>query len=87
MAFTKFLAVFTIVVISINLADGAKLKSKNRTAKEAPAPVVIPGGFVKLAHKVSSGEITIRDTRTIEIKQFSYDGAGPDAYFWVGKGI
>jgi len=87
MGFLRFASVFAIIVI-LNLASGAKLKNKARSAKEAgdPAPVSIPGGFVKLAHKVSSGEIIIKDTRTIHIKQFSYDGAGPDAYFWVGKG-
>lgn len=86
MGFLKFATVFVTIVL-LNLASGAKLKSKTRVAKEdAPAPVTIPAGFVKLAHKVSSGEITIKDTRTIHIKQFSYDGAGPDAYFWVGKG-
>ena len=28
----------------------------------------------------------VQDARTISIQGFSYDGAGPDAYFLVGKG-
>lgn len=84
MGLLKFATVFAIIVL-LNLAHGAKIK-KTRVPKEAAAPVSIPGGFVKLAHKVSSGEIVVKDKRTIMIKQFSYDGAGPDAYFWVGKG-
>jgi len=92
MAAFKVFTVVAVVVCSLNLVHAAKIKGKSRTAKEdAPAastaaPVSIPAGFVKLAHKVSSGEIIIKDTRTIFIKSFSYDGAGPDAYFWVGKG-
>jgi len=89
MAAFRVFAVCAVVVFSLNVINGAKLKTKAGTAKEegtTPAPVSIPAGFVKLAHKVSSGEIIIKDTRTISIKSFSYDGAGPDAYFWVGKG-
>ncbi|ODN01486.1 Protein Skeletor, isoforms B/C [Orchesella cincta] len=85
MAFLRSISFFVVVAITLSVANGAKIK-KVRTPKEVAAPVVIPAGFVKLAHKVSSGEITIKDSRTISIKSFSYDGAGPDAYFWVGKG-
>jgi len=37
-----------------------------------------------LAHDTSSGEITVLDDRTLSIKDFRYDGAGPDSYFYVG---
>jgi len=85
MAFLRSITLFVVLAITLNVVNGAKIK-KSRTPKAAAAPVSIPSGFVKLAHKVSSDEVIIKDTRTIQIKAFSYDGAGPDAYFWVGKG-
>lgn len=82
----KSLILITLALF-LSIAIGAKISSKTKVPKEGdPAPVSIPAGFVKLAHKVSSGEIIIKNTRTIQIQSFSYDGAGPDAYFWVGKG-
>jgi hypothetical protein len=54
-------------------------------AGTASGGVQIPG-FISLAHKVSSGAVIIKNSRTILIKNFNYDGAGPDAYFLVGKG-
>lgn len=50
-----------------------------------PSPKILPG-FKKLAHGVSSGPVTVLDTKRILIKNLRYDGAGPDAYFVVGKG-
>ncbi|XP_003741831.1 protein Skeletor, isoforms B/C [Galendromus occidentalis] len=38
------------------------------------------------AHGVTSGPITLKDSRTVVIKDFSYDGAAPDAFFTVGTG-
>ncbi len=35
------------------------------------------GRFSQLAHNVKSEEVTVIDTKTITIKQFYYDGAGP----------
>jgi len=52
---------------------------------EAPRPRVLPE-FKRLAHGLRSGNITILDARTIYIPNLHYDGAGPDAYFWVGNG-
>ncbi|XP_049807880.1 protein Skeletor, isoforms B/C [Schistocerca nitens] len=37
-------------------------------------------------HSVSSESVEILDSKTIRLKQFSYDGQGKDAYFWVGIG-
>jgi len=55
----------------------------------APGPrkvaKILPG-FKTLAHGLRSGSVTIKDDKTIFIKGMRYDGAGPDAYFWVGKG-
>lgn len=91
MAFLKNVTIIAVVAVSLYFVDGARVRGKTSRAvakddTAAAAPVSIPGGFVKLAHKVSSGEVIIKDTRTIQIKAFSYDGAGPDAYFWIGKG-
>ncbi|MBL4942551.1 MAG: DM13 domain-containing protein [Colwellia sp.] len=42
------------------------------------------GFFTTLAHNVS-GKATIIDDCTIRITQFSYDGGGPDVYFYAAK--
>lgn len=42
--------------------------------------------FKRLAHGLRSGNITILDSKTFYIPNLHYDGAGPDAYFWVGNG-
>jgi len=75
---SQFLVVLIATVIVISDVNAARKKA-------APAPRVI-APFKKLAHGVSSGQVIIKDSRTILIKNLKYDGAGPDAYFWVGKG-
>ncbi|XP_043267996.1 protein Skeletor, isoforms B/C [Venturia canescens] len=52
---------------------------------EVPKTRVLPE-FSRLAHGLSSGNISILDSKTIYIPNLHYDGAGPDAYFWVGNG-
>jgi len=42
------------------------------------------GDLSTLAHSVS-GELFAIDDKTLMLKNFNYDGAGPDAFFWVGK--
>lgn len=41
------------------------------------------GDFQNYAHGIG-GEVFIKDENTLVIKDFTYDGAGPDAFFWVG---
>ena len=31
------------------------------------------------------GVVYVKDERTIFVKDFEYDGAGPDAFFWVRR--
>ncbi|XP_076244661.1 protein Skeletor, isoforms B/C [Calliopsis andreniformis] len=52
---------------------------------KVPKPRVLPE-FSRLAHGLRSGNITILDSKTFYIPNLHYDGAGPDAYFWVGNG-
>ena len=52
---------------------------------QAPKPRVL-AEFKRLAHGLRSGNITVLDARTIYIPNLHYDGAAPDAYFWVGNG-
>ncbi|XP_021944452.1 protein Skeletor, isoforms B/C isoform X3 [Folsomia candida] len=52
---------------------------------KVPQRKVLPE-FKRLAHGVRSGNITILDSRTFYIPNLYYDGAGPDAFFWVGTG-
>jgi len=42
------------------------------------------GNFVNRFHGIS-GEVYAVDSRTLFIKGFTYDGQGPDAYFYAGK--
>jgi hypothetical protein len=39
-----------------------------------------------LAHGLRSSNISVLDAKTFYIPNLHYDGAGPDAYFWVGNG-
>lgn len=52
---------------------------------EVPKARVLPE-FKRLAHGLRSGNISILDAKTFYIPNLHYDGAGPDAYFWVGNG-
>ncbi|XP_055676424.1 protein Skeletor, isoforms B/C isoform X2 [Lutzomyia longipalpis] len=52
---------------------------------EVPKPRVLPE-FKRLAHGLRSSNISVLDAKTFYIPNLHYDGAGPDAYFWVGNG-
>ncbi|XP_075210705.1 protein Skeletor, isoforms B/C [Lycorma delicatula] len=52
---------------------------------EVPKARVLPE-FKRLAHGLRSGNISVLDAKTFYIPNLHYDGAGPDAYFWVGNG-
>ncbi|XP_060527582.1 protein Skeletor, isoforms B/C isoform X2 [Cylas formicarius] len=52
---------------------------------EVPKPRVLPE-FKRLAHGLRSDNISVLDAKTFYIPNLHYDGAGPDAYFWVGNG-
>ncbi|CAG7834305.1 unnamed protein product [Allacma fusca] len=43
------------------------------------------GSFRGFAHGVKSGNVYILDDKTIEIQNYHYDGAGPAAWFVVGR--
>ncbi|KOB77550.1 Protein Skeletor, isoforms B/C [Operophtera brumata] len=49
---------------------------------DPPRPRVLPE-FKRLAHGLRSGNISVLDAKTFYIPNLHYDGAGPDAYFWV----
>ena len=52
---------------------------------EPPRPKLLPE-FKRLAHGLRSGNISILDSKTFYIPNLHYDGAAPDAFFWVGTG-
>ncbi|XP_065078550.1 protein Skeletor, isoforms B/C isoform X1 [Ochlerotatus camptorhynchus] len=52
---------------------------------DVPKPRVLPE-FKRFAHDLRSSNISILDAKTFYIPNLHYDGAGPDAYFWVGNG-
>lgn len=52
---------------------------------DVPRPRVLPE-FRRLAHGLRSSNISVLDAKTFYIPNLHYDGAGPDAYFWVGTG-
>lgn len=45
---------------------------------------VLIGKLQNFAHGIS-GTVYAVDESTIFIKGFSYDGTGPDAFFWIGN--
>lgn len=49
---------------------------------DVPKPRVLPE-FKRLAHGLRSSNISVLDAKTFYIPNLHYDGAGPDAYFWV----
>jgi len=52
-------------------------------ASVASEELVKAGDFENYAHGIA-GEVFLKDEKTIVIKGFTYDGAGPDAFFWAG---
>merc|ERR1719187_3077713 len=42
-------------------------------------------GDIPTKHHAVSGELWALDDKTLMVKNFNYDGTGPDAFFWVGK--
>lgn len=52
------------------------------TVAVAQEPVKI--GDISTFQHAASGELWALDEKTLMVKNFNYDGAGPDAFFWVG---
>ena len=52
-------------------------------AFSASAELLEAGDFQNYAHGIS-GKVYLKDEKTLVIKDFTYDGSGPDAFFWVG---
>jgi len=52
-------------------------------ASVASGELVKAGDFQNYAHGIA-GEVFLKDEKTLVIKGFTYDGAGPDAFFWAG---
>lgn len=55
-------------------------------AKAAAVGPVTLSSIQTHAHRVGSGPVVLKNKRTMFIPKFTYDGAGPDVYFLVGKG-
>ena len=64
----KFLVVLGTLVALSATANGEGVKA---------------GEFTNYAHGIS-GSVYAIDEKTLLIKGFTYDGAGPDAFFWAG---
>ncbi|XP_067138701.1 protein Skeletor, isoforms B/C-like [Centruroides vittatus] len=52
---------------------------------QIPRPTNI-GKMSSLQHGVSSGKVMVLDSQTFLVPDFTYDGQGPAAYWWVSKG-
>lgn len=55
-----------------------------------PSALTVPmssllGAFQGMSHGVSSGTVTVINSKQIQLENFKYDGSG-EAYFWVGVG-
>lgn len=44
------------------------------------------GSSLNGAHRTHVGEVVLKDMKTLFLKDFSYDGSAPDAFFLCGKG-
>ncbi|KAG0431264.1 hypothetical protein HPB47_021951, partial [Ixodes persulcatus] len=44
------------------------------------------GSSLSGAHRTHVGEVILKDMKTLFLKDFSYDGSAPDAFFLCGKG-
>jgi len=64
------------------LLCSALLMAVFATADPITNPQMV-GSLSTLAHGVS-GDLYVVDEKTLMLKNFNYDGAGPDAFFWVG---
>ncbi|KAH8276860.1 hypothetical protein KR026_001943, partial [Drosophila bipectinata] len=51
-----------------------------------PPKTQVGGTFSRRSHNVSSSSIEILDSKTIRIKDFTYDGLGKRTFFWTGVG-
>lgn len=49
----------------------------------ANGELIKAGDFQNYVHGIA-GEVFVKDEKTLVIKGFTYDGAGPDAFFWAG---
>ena len=63
--------------------DAAPLPVLNTRIKPLPAKLIKVGEFRTYSHQVA-GTVYARNERTLVVKEFTYDGKGPDAFFWVG---
>ncbi len=52
-------------------------------AVSASAEEQLIGSFVNHHHGIA-GKVYAVDEQTLRVRDFEYDGAGPDAFFWVG---
>lgn len=51
-----------------------------------PPKVQSAGFFLHQKHNVSSSSIEIIDSKTIRLRDFTYDGKGARTFFWMGIG-
>ncbi|XP_037092885.1 protein Skeletor, isoforms B/C-like [Pollicipes pollicipes] len=56
-----------------------------RPVTDYPRPQRV-GRMATIEHDVASGDVVVVDAQTLLVPDFTYDGEGPDAHFWVGKG-
>ena len=65
----KFNMLLLLVIAALATASGGKVKI----------------GDISTLHHAVSGELFALNENTLMVENFNYDGAGPDAFFWVGK--
>ncbi|KAF5292864.1 hypothetical protein FQR65_LT11116 [Abscondita terminalis] len=82
--YAVFVLIFISSVVTQSPWDVNQFKNSTINHKNDSLVKLLP--FMPLAHGLRSGPITILDPRTIFIEDLHYDGKGPAAYFWVGKG-
>ena len=69
---------------NLPVAAATDLQCTEAASPPASAELSI-GNFRTLQHLVA-GEVVVINKRVLEVRNFFYDGQGPDAFVWIDSG-
>ena len=76
---------FERAAVELNASSSGPIEKSTTTKSiDSKAEMEMVGEIRTLQHKVA-GTVYIMDENTLKIENFSYDGTGPDAFFYVGE--
>ncbi|XP_021961187.1 protein Skeletor, isoforms B/C [Folsomia candida] len=74
---------FSLIVLAFFSVDSVAGQASSSSSSGSHYRGRYIGPITAQKHKVS-GEVYAVDSRTLHIRGFTYDGTGPDAFFWTG---